>query len=135
MDKNATLNKWLSQMEANLNNSSLFNMDFSSHENIRIMEEDFISLFNSIIDGNSYKIVNLEKSSSSESYDINQYRKSELYSGKELFTNLDASIQKEALSKIFSKSSHNLSHKSVSNTYLCFGLLRYKLNPISSVTQ
>lgn len=135
MDKNATLNKWLSQMEANLNNSSLFNMDFSSHENIRIMEEDFISLFNSIIDGNSYKIVNLEKSSSSESYNINQYRKSELYSGKELFTNLDASIQKEALSKIFSKSSHNLSHKSVSNTYLCFGLLRYKLNPISSVTQ
>ena len=76
MDKNATLNKWLSQMEANLNNSSLFNMDFSSHENIRIMEEDFISLFNSIIDGNSYKIVNLEKSSSSESYNINQYRKS-----------------------------------------------------------
>ena len=77
MEKNATLNKWLSNMEANLNNSSLFNMNFSTNENIRIMEEDFISLFNTIIEGETYKIVGLEKSSNSESYAINQYRKSE----------------------------------------------------------
>ena len=135
MEKNATLNKWLSNMEANLNNSSLFNMNFSTNENIRIMEEDFISLFNTIIEGETYKIVGLEKSSNSESYAINQYRKSENYSGKELFTNLDKDVQSIALSNLYSKSSHNLAHKSVSNSYLCFGLLRYKLNPFSSQTQ
>ncbi len=135
MEKNATLNKWLSSMEAKLNNSSLFNMDFSSHENIRIMEEDFISLFNTIIEGETFKIVGIEKSSTSESYDINQFRKSDSYTGKELFTNLDLSTHKEALSSLYSKSSHNLSHKSVANTYLCFGLLRYKLNPLSSSTR
>ena len=40
MEKNTTLNKWLSTMERNLNDSSLFNMDFSSKENImRAYEE------------------------------------------------------------------------------------------------
>ena len=135
MEKNTTLNKWLSTMERNLNDSSLFNMDFSSKENIRIMEEDFISLFNSIIEGETYKIISLTKSSSSESYDINQYRKSDQYTGKELFTNLDQEEQKEAMSKLFLRSQNNLTHKSVSNSYLCFGLLRYKLNPLSSQTQ
>ena len=118
MEKNTTLNKWLSTMERNLNDSSLFNMDFSSKENIRIMEEDFISLFNSIIEGETYKIISLTKSSSSESYDINQYRKSDQYTGKELFTNLDQEEQKEAMSKLFLRSQNNLTHKSVSNSYL-----------------
>lgn len=134
MEKNATLIKWLSQMEAKLSESPLINMDFSTKQNIRIMEEDFISLFNSIIQGETYKIVDLEKSSPSESYDINQYRKSEAYTGKELFTNLDREEQREALSSLYNASAHSLSHKSVSNSYLCFGLLRYKLNPISSST-
>ena len=134
MEKNATLIKWLSQMEAKLSNSPLINMDFSSNENIRIMEEDFISLFNSIIQGESFKLVDIKKTSTSESYDINQYRKSEAYTGKELFTNLDSDIQKEALSSFHNVSSHNLEHRSVSNSFLCFGLLRYKLNPISSST-
>ena len=134
MEKNATLLKWLSQMEAKLSNSPLINMDFSKNENIRIMEEDFISLFNSIIQGETFKLVDLEKTSPSESYDINLYRKSEAYTGKELFTNLDKSVQKEALKSLYEISSNNLSHKSVSSTYLCFGLLRYKLNPIASST-
>ena len=71
MEKNATLLKWLSQMEAKLSTSPLINMDFSKNENIRIMEEDFISLFNSIIQGETFKLVDLEKTSPSESYDIN----------------------------------------------------------------
>ena len=104
MEKNATLIKWLSQMEAKLSESPLINMDFSTKQNIRIMEEDFISLFNSIIQGETYKIVDLEKSSPSESYDINQYRKSEAYTGKELFTNLDREEQRKALSSLYNAS-------------------------------
>ena len=84
MEKNATLNKWLANMEAEFSNSSLYNLDLSSKSNVRIMEENFISLFDSIIKGETFKIVNLEKSSDSESYDINRYRRSKEYTGKEL---------------------------------------------------
>lgn len=134
MEKYATLNKWLSNMEGELSSSKLFNMDFSNNETIRIMEEDFIQLYDNILQGNSYKFINIEKSSSSESYDINQYRKSESYTGKELFTNLNSEEQHNALASLYNKSSFDLKHKSISNTYLCFGLLRYKLNIISSET-
>lgn len=134
MEKNATLNKWVSQMEEELSNSSLYNLDLSSKNNVKIMEEDFISLFNSIIEGDTFKIINLEKSSDSESYDINLYRRSKEYTGKELFTNLSKTEQLEKLSSFYQTSSHSLEHSSVSNSFLCFGVLRYKLNPLASST-
>lgn len=132
MEKNATLNKWIAQMEKDFSSSSLFNFDTSSQNNLRIMQEDFIELFNTVISGETFEFVNLEKSSESESYDINQYRKSESYTGKQLFTNLSLESQNQTLNNIFSLSQKNLKETSISNTYLCFGLLRYKLNPLAS---
>ena len=85
MEKNATLNKWIAQMEKDFSSSSLFNFDTSSSSNVRIMQEDFIELFNTVILGETFEFVNLEKSSESESYDINQYRKSDAYNDKQLF--------------------------------------------------
>ena len=134
MEKNATLNKWLANMEAEFSNSSLYNLDLSSKSNVRIMEENFISLFDSIIKGETFKIVNLEKSSDSESYDINRYRRSKEYTGKELFTNLNKNEQLDVLASFYKESSESLKHTSVSNSFLCFGLLRYKLNLLESTT-
>ena len=134
MEKSFTLNKWLSSMENELTSSNLFNFDLSSKNQVRIMEEDFISLFNSIISGDVFDVVNLSKSSESESYDINQYRKSEEYTGKQLFTNLDLVKQQEVLKNIFTSSNESKKHSSSTHTYLCFGLLKYKLNPLSSFT-
>ena len=132
MEKNATLNKWIAQMEKDFSSSSLFNFDTSSQNNLRIMQEEFIELLNTVISGETFEFVNLEKSSESESYDINQYRKSESYTGKQLFTNLSLESQNQTLNNIFSLSQKNLKETSISNTYLCFGLLRYKLNPLAS---
>lgn len=134
MERNATLNKWLTKLENDFSNSPLYNIDLKSKDNIRIMEEDFISLFNNIIQGETFSIVNLDKTSESESYDINKYRKSSEYNGKQLFTNLNKDSQLEALSSFYSKSKESLEHSSVSNSYLCFGILRYKLNPLASDT-
>lgn len=128
MEKTATLNKWLSQMENNFSSSSLYAIDLNYKNNVRIMEENFISLFNSLVEGETFKIVNIEKTSSSESYDINQYRRSSEYTGKELFTNLGIEEQLYKLESIYHSSSFSSEHTSVSNTYLCFGLLKYKLN-------
>ena len=123
---------WLSSLENSFSNSPLYNINLKAHEHLRIMEEDFIALFNTIIEGESFSIVNLEKTSDSESYDINKYRNSENYSKNQLFTNLNKDEQLEALKEFYAKSSNSLEHSSVSNSYLCFGLLRYKLNPLSS---
>lgn len=131
MVENNTLKNWITKFESELANSPLISINTTASM-IRIMEDDFIVLFNNLLSGKKYKIANLDTADSLID-SINKYRmdnKNEY----ETFTEFFQEKQNEILKNIKDANDKSIELKSVGNAFLCFGILRYSLDPFKGET-
>ena len=74
--ENSSLNNWLNSIQKEIRESSLFNVDLNSNSYLKIMEDDFLHLFDVIKKDYPLVFVSLE---TSDYISINTYRKSKDY--------------------------------------------------------
>lgn len=132
MEENNTLQNWTADLEKKIKESNLlsFSLDSSS---IRIMKDDFISLFNDAIKGGTFKMCKLENFTSL-SQAISSYEKDHTLIGNELFTDQNEKTQQEIFKLIKEKQDESIKKTTVTNAYLGFGILKYNLDVFASAT-
>ena len=132
--KNDTLNKWIEELEKDLKNSNLLNFDTQNDEVLKIMNDDFISLFNNALEGNTFKICKLDNFLSLSQAISTYGEKNKIY-GNEIFTSSSKEPQQLSLKKIKEKSDKEIETHSLTNAYLCFGLMRYTLDVFAAASK
>ena len=128
---NNTLSNWIQELEKKIKDSNLLDFSIDNINSLRIMKDDFISLFNDTLKAKSFNICKLDNFLSL-SQAISSYGKNYELKGNELFTNLNEKEQQEVLKNIKEKQDEEYTLSSTINTYLCFGLLRYTLDVFAS---
>lgn len=131
---NATLNNWIEKLEKELKSSNLLNFDAQKEGVLRIMNDDFISLFNNAINGNTFKVCKLDNFLSL-SQAIASYQKDHEITGNEIFTNDSEKKQQASLKIVKERSEEEIEKHSLTNAYLCFGLMRYNLDVFASASK
>ena len=126
--ENSSLNNWLNSIQKEIRESSLFNVDLNSNSYLKIMEDDFLHLFDVIKKDYPLVFVSLE---TSDYISINTYRKSKDYALNNVFTSLGKEEQKKVLDSLIEVYNKELNLTSSTSLYLSFGLLKYSLNPFS----
>ncbi len=126
--ENSSLNNWIKTIQNEIKESSLFNVDLNSSSYLKIMEDDFLHLFDVIKKDYPLVFVSLE---TSDYISINSYRKSKDYALNNVFTSLGKEDQKKLLDSFIKIYNKELDVTSSTSLYLSFGLLKYSLNPFS----
>ncbi len=126
--ENSSLNNWIKTIQNEIKESSLFNVDLNSSSYLKIMEDDFLHLFDVIKKDYPLVFVSLE---TSDYISINSYRKSKDYALNNVFTSLGKDDQKKLLDAFIEIYNKELDVTSSTSLYLSFGLLKYSLNPFS----
>lgn len=132
--KNDTLNNWIENLEKELKISNLLNFDTQKEGVLRIMNDDFLSLFNNAIEGNTFKICKLDNFLSL-SQAISTYEENNKLYGNEIFTNASKEPQQASLKMIKDKSDDEIKNHSLTNAYLCFGIIRYTLDVFAAASK
>jgi len=133
MEENHTLQNWTLDLEKKIKGSNLLSFSFDKVSSLRIMKDDFISLFNDAIKGGTFKMCKLDNFTSL-SQAISSYEKDHTLIGNELFTDTDEKTQQEIFKHIKEKQDESLKMSSVTNAYLGFGILKYNLDVFASAS-
>jgi len=131
MNEQNTLDNWMTNLEKQIKSSNLLDFSFNNVNSIRIMKDDFISLFNDASNGSSFKLCTLESFTSLDQA-IASYRINNELKGDELFTNLPKDEQQSILKNLFERYQDNYKKTTATNIYLGFGLLRYSLEAFTN---
>ena len=132
--KNNTLQNWINELEKEIKASNLLSFDIDNINSLRIMKDDFISLFNDVVQGKKLKICKLDNFMSL-SQAISLYQKDHELNGNEIFTNLNEDVQQTVLKSIKENSDKAIKDSAYTNAYLGFGLMRYNLDVFSQASK
>jgi hypothetical protein len=126
MEKDTSLNNYIKTLQGEIKTSSIFNIDLTSKKYLRIMEDDFLHLFDVLKKDLPLVFVSLPNGDNTS---INNYRKSDKYALNNVFTSLNDKEQNQLLNDFLNKYNNEIQNKSSTNFYLSFGYLKYSLNP------
>ncbi len=126
MENRFKVELWIDDLIKALNSSNTFKFDHNAKDVIRIVNDNYLEIFDCLIKNKTIRIANLDFDDNNFYHVLEeQQSNSELYNNKVIFTNLKQDEQNKRLKRFKEENEEYLKKHSTSLFYISFGLLDY----------